>query len=149
MYLEVYLVVVCMWKIQALVNYMHHFIFCKKDTYILNDEVLFNKNFALDNFLEVGTVNKLDFNYEDSILNLITSSNQLISENLINFTGTFTGSIYCSSGSVSGIINCISIGQPEEFVNRVSIIDDYENVVTDDLDNPTYISTPEDFYYFT
>lgn len=97
---------------------MHHFIFCKKDTLILNDEVLFDKNFSLDKFLEIGAVSKLDFNYEKSNLQSIFS-NKLISENLINFTGNFTGSIHCASGSVSGIINCVSINQPVEFVSRL------------------------------
>lgn len=131
------------------VNYMHHFIFCKKDTYILNDEILFNKNFSLDGFLELGSVNKLDFNYEDSVLQFISSSNQLISENLINFTGDFTGSINCSSGSVNGIINCVSVGQPGGICEPIRVVDDFGNIITDDFGNFIYISAPEDFYYFT
>ena len=128
---------------------MHHFIFCKKDTYILNDEILFNKNFSLDGFLEIGSVNKLDFNYEDLVIQSISSSNKLISENLINFTGDFTGSIHCASGSVNGIVNCISIGQPGGICGPVLLVDDLGNPLINDLNNFIYSSAPEDFYYFT
>lgn len=127
---------------------MHHFIFCKKDTYILNDEALFNKNFSLDGFLELGSVNKLDFNYEDYVLQSMSSSNQLISENLINFTGNFTGSINSSSGSVNGILNCVSIGQPGGICEPVLSVDDNGTPITDDFGNLIYISSPEDFQYF-
>ena len=128
---------------------MHHFIFCKKDAYILNDEILFNKNFSLDSFLEIGSVNKLDFNYEDLVIQSISSSNKLISENLINFTGDFTGSIHCASGSVNGIVKCVSIGQPGGICEPILAVDDLGNPLIDDLNNFIYISAPEDFYYFT
>lgn len=129
------------------VKYMHHFIFCKKDTLILNDEVLFDKNFSLDKFLEIGAVSKLDFNYEKSNLQSIFS-NKLISENLINFTGNFTGSIHCASGSVSGIINCVSINQPGGICEPVNSVDDNGNIITDENGDTIILTGPEDFYYF-
>lgn len=86
---------------------MHHFIYPDKDTYITNRYGLDDKNFGIDELLQVGTLNKpigitsftKNYYYDD----------QIFSGNSVTlFTGTFIGSIAGtfadSSGTISGSI---------------------------------------------
>ena len=115
---------------------MHHFIFCKKDTLIYNEEYLRSKNFGLDHYVEIGCVNKLDRTFKTSSLVLRNNSVELMSGYVQNFNGTFTGSIYCSTGSINGtvICNCDPTGITDEFND--SMIDDFGNII--------YLIPPED-----
>jgi len=84
---------------------MHHFIFPTKDTYITNRSGFDDKNFGIDELLQVGTKNvpqrvlspTRDYVYVDAIFQ---------GQGLTYFTGIFTGSfdgnIVFSSGSISG-----------------------------------------------
>jgi len=84
---------------------MHHFIYPSKDTYVTNRSQLEDKNFGIDEILQVGTKNTpvetsnptKDYIYTDVIFN---------GQGVSYFTGTFSGSLHgtvaFASGSISG-----------------------------------------------
>lgn len=113
---------------------MHHFIFCKKDSLIYNDEELRSKNFGLDSYIEIGCVNKLSRTFKTS--SLVDASDELVIRYIKNFTGTFTGIIYCSTGSISGSVNCNC--------DPTRIVDDFNNYIIDDSDNFIWLIPPEE-----
>ena len=115
---------------------MHHFIFCKKDSLIYNDESVSSKNFGLDPYIEVGCVNKLSRTFKTSSLTLIDEPDELINRYVHDFTGTFRGNIYCSSGSISGSVNCNC--------DPTRIIDEFDDSMIDDSDNLIWSIPPED-----
>ena len=83
---------------------MHHFIYPSKDTYISNRTNYDDKNFGIDELLQVGTANTIvrtlsstkDYSYVDVIF---------VTQTVQSFTGTFTGSF---SGTVSSSLGTIS-----------------------------------------
>ena len=89
---------------------MHHFIYPTQDTYITNRTGLEDKNFGIDEILQVGTSNLIQktlsatklYYYTDTLFN---------SQGFSNFNGVFTGSF---SGTVNWITGSIS-GSDMEF----------------------------------
>jgi len=83
---------------------MHHFIYPAKDTYITNREGLDDKNFGIDEILQVGTSNVAvrtrsetqTFSYTNAIFN------QSVTYFTGFFTGSFTGTVADINGSISG-----------------------------------------------
>jgi hypothetical protein len=83
---------------------MHHFIYPSKDTYITNRSNYEDKNFGIDELLQVGTANTIvrtlsstkDYVYTDVVFN---------TQGVTSFTGTLTGSF---SGTVSSSYGTIS-----------------------------------------
>lgn len=127
---------------------MHHFIFCQKDTFIYSEETARNKNFGLSPYVEVGCVNKLSRTFRTaSIVTTTLSSNELINRYVRNFTGNFTGSIYCATGSVSGSLNCDSSGFGGT-CGPVGVIDEFGNIITEDDGDVVWISVDSDFFVF-
>lgn len=84
---------------------MHHFIFPSKDTYITNLNGLENKNFGIDEILNVArqsyTTNSINKYQSASI-----SSSGTFLENLVNFTGSVD--VFFSGSTVNTIISDIS-----------------------------------------
>ena len=115
---------------------MHHFIFCKKDTLIYNDESIRSKNFGLDPYLEIGCVNKLDRTFKTSSLVLRDNAVELMSGYVQHFNGTFSGSIYCSTGSISGSVNCNC--------DPTRMVDEFNDSMIDDSGNFIWLIPPED-----
>jgi hypothetical protein len=84
---------------------MHHFIYPSKDTYITNRDGLDDKNFGIDEILQVGTSNVAvrtrnetqEFSYTDAIFNNLTTTYFTGF-----FTGSFTGTVANTNGSISG-----------------------------------------------
>jgi hypothetical protein len=84
---------------------MHHFIYPSKDTYITNRNGVDDKNFGIDEILQVGTSNVAvrtlnptkTFSYTDAIF-----SNQNVTYFTGIFTGSFTGTVSFINGSISG-----------------------------------------------
>jgi len=84
---------------------MHHFIFSSKDTYITNQTGLEDKNFGIDELLQIGTRNVVQ-----RVLN--PTKNYYYTNELFNnsgfgkftgvFTGSFGGTVDNSYGSISG-----------------------------------------------
>lgn len=84
---------------------MHHFIYPERDTFITNRDGFADKNFGIDEILQIGTTNKAvaylsptkDYFYTDVIFK---------GNPVQNFTGRFTGSIggtiAFSNGTISG-----------------------------------------------
>lgn len=106
---------------------MHHFIFCKKDSLIYNDESIRSKNFGLDPYIEIGCVNKLSRTFKTSSLTLMNEPDELINRYVYDFTGTFRGNIYCSTGSISGSVYCNC--EPTNLIE-----DDGDQLIEDDGD---------------
>ncbi len=106
---------------------MHHFIFCKKDSLIYNDESIRSKNFGLDPCIEIGCVNKLSRTFKTSSLILMNEPDELINRYVYDFTGTFRGNIYCSTGSISGSVYCNC--EPTNLID-----DDDDQLIEDDGD---------------
>lgn len=83
---------------------MHHFIYPSKDTYISSRPGFPEKNFGIDELLQVGTSNVIvrsisptkDYSYTNVIFS---------NYNVENFTGNFTGSI---KGNVSNLTGSLS-----------------------------------------
>jgi len=94
------------------------------------------KNFALDPYIEVGAINKLIIGYITASVARTSGSNQLVSSRMDNFTGTFTGSIDCATGSVNGFILCDQIVAVE-----FDLVDDSENQMIDDSENTLIVSS--------
>lgn len=84
---------------------MHHFIYPAKDTYITNRNDMDDKNFGIDEILQVGTSNVTvrtlsptkTFSYNNSIF-----ANQTVTYFTGFFTGSFTGTVASISGSITG-----------------------------------------------
>jgi hypothetical protein len=84
---------------------VHHFIFPVADTYITNRVELDDKNFGIDEILQVGTSNVAvrtlnqtkTFTYTDTIF-----SNQKVTYFTGIFTGSFTGTVSFIDGNISG-----------------------------------------------
>lgn len=84
---------------------MHHFIYPAEDTYISNRSGYEDKNFGIDEILQIGTTNipqrvysaTKDYSYTD----VLFSTQQVTSFTGI-FTGSFSGTVYYASGSISG-----------------------------------------------
>lgn len=84
---------------------MHHFIYPAKDTYITNRTNSDDKNFGIDEILQVGTDNTVvrtlsstrNFLYVNAIFN-----HQSVQFFTGIFTGSFSGSVGFASGSISG-----------------------------------------------
>ncbi len=84
---------------------MHHFIYPIKDTYVTNRPNYADKNFGIDELLQVGTANVVirtlsytkDFGYTDAIFD-----DQIVSSFTGTFTGSFGGTVSSSLGFVSG-----------------------------------------------
>ena len=115
---------------------MHHFIFCKKDSLIYNDESVSSKNFGLDPYIEVGCVNKLSRTFKTSSLVLMGNSNELIARYVHNFNGIFTGALFCSTGSISGSVNCNC--------DPTRIVDEFNDSMIDESGNFIWLIPPED-----
>lgn len=83
---------------------MHHFIYPSKDTYITNQSELDNKNFGLDEILQIGTSNVIKRTLND--IKIFYYSNEIFNNHgFNNFTGILTGSF---GGSASYVIGTIS-----------------------------------------
>lgn len=84
---------------------MHHFIYPSKDTYISNRTDVDDKNFGIDEILQIGTSNiavrTLNSTKTFSYLNSIFA-NQTVTYFSGTFTGSFTGTVAFISGSISG-----------------------------------------------
>ena len=84
---------------------MHNFIYPSKDTYITNLDGLEDKNFGIDEILQVGTKNTplqtlsptKDYVYSNIIFN-----SQGVTYFTGIFTGSFGGSVAYSDGNISG-----------------------------------------------
>lgn len=83
---------------------MHHYIYPAKDTYITNRSGYSDKNFGIDEILQIGTsnvtVSELSQTREYEYTNQIFTSTRVQ-----NFTGTFTGSLLGSASFASGSIS--------------------------------------------
>lgn len=83
---------------------MHHFIYPTQDTYVTNRSGLVDKNFGIDEILQVGTSNIVqrvlnatkDYYYVNEVFN---------GQGFGNFTGIVTGSFGGSSSFATGIIS--------------------------------------------
>jgi len=83
---------------------MHHFIYPTQDTYVTNRSGLVDKNFGIDEILQIGTSNVIqrvlsttkDYYYANEIFN---------SQGFSNFTGIVTGSFGGSSSFSTGTIS--------------------------------------------
>lgn len=83
---------------------MHHFIYPSKDTYITNRTGLEDKNFGIDEILQIGTKNipqrilnaTKEYSYIDTIFT---------NQGFLDFTGVFTGSLAGSSSFANGTIS--------------------------------------------
>lgn len=137
---------------------MHHFIYPSKDTYITNRAGYADKNFGLNEVLQLGTINKpvrylsptKDYVYTNVIFN---------SQHVDNFTGIFTGSLEGTSsfsGSLVGFSGCLTgtgsgvdtrneqsyITQTSQFADRsllkfdLSIIS--QSIVNGSITNPKF-----------
>lgn len=84
---------------------MHHFIFPSKDTYITSRPGYSDKNFGIDEILQVGTTNTsvltLNQSKNYSYVNATFATTPLEYFTGI-FTGSFAGTIAYSTGSISG-----------------------------------------------
>lgn len=84
---------------------MHHLIFPSQDTYITNTVGSSNKNFGIDEILQVGTSNvparilsqTKDYSYNNAIFN-----HQQVDFFTGIFAGTLTGTVIYATGSLSG-----------------------------------------------
>lgn len=83
---------------------MHHFIYPSKDTYITNRSGYEDKNFALDELLQVGTINQAiiytsatkDYGYTNQIFS---------SYHADSFSGSFTGSLEGTASFIYGTMS--------------------------------------------
>jgi len=84
---------------------VHHFIYPAEDTYISNRSGYEDKNFGIDEILQIGTTNipqrvysaTKDYPYTNAIFN-----NQQVTYFTAIFTGSFSGTVDFASGSISG-----------------------------------------------
>lgn len=125
---------------------MHHFIFCQKDTFVYSEETARRKNFGMTPYIEVGCINKLSRTFRTSSLGTSALSSELVNRYVVNFNGSFTGSIYCATGSVSGSVNCGS--SAGGICGAVGIVDEFGNIITEDDGDVLFISVDEDFFVF-
>ena len=89
---------------------MHHFIYSSQDTYITNRTNLENKNFGIDEILQIGTNNSIQRILSSASLYYYTNE-VFSSQGFSNFNGIFTGSV---GGTVNWIVGSIS-GSDVEF----------------------------------
>jgi hypothetical protein len=102
---------------------MHHFIFPSKDTFITNRPTLDDKNFGIDEILQIGTTNKAvrtlsptkNYIYSDIVFN-----NQSVQLFTGIFTGSFGGTVVYSSGSMSGSNLIFTASYYSGSINNVS-----------------------------
>jgi hypothetical protein len=127
---------------------MHHFIFCQKDTFIYSEETARRRNFGLDGYVEIGCVNKLSRTFRTASQSSTVLSSELINRYVQNFNGSFSGSIYCATGSVSGSVNCDGATSPGGICAPLGIVDEFGNIIMEDDGDPAYISVDEDFFVF-
>lgn len=84
---------------------MHHFIYPSKDAFITNRITLGDKNFGVDEILQIGTTNEPTRVLATS-KNYVYTSQVFSSYNATSFTGIFTGSfggtIAFANGNISG-----------------------------------------------
>jgi hypothetical protein len=83
---------------------MHHFIYPSKDTYITNRPTLDDKNFGVDEILQIGTANTL-VRTLSSTKSYVYTNLYLDRQSIPSFTGTFTGSF---GGTVANGVGTIS-----------------------------------------
>lgn len=84
---------------------MHHFIYPERDTYITNRVGYTDKNFGIDELLQIGTTNKAvaylsptkDYFYTDVVFN-----GQGVQYFTGRFTGSFGGTVAFSKGTIVG-----------------------------------------------
>jgi hypothetical protein len=127
---------------------MHHFVFSHKDSFVYSEEVARKRNFGLDKFVEVGCVNKLSRTYRTASLAPSSLSAEFINRYVINFNGSFTGSICLASGSVSGSLNCNGYLSPGGICAPLGIVDEFGNLVIEDDGDFSALSFAEDFFVF-
>lgn len=127
---------------------MHHFVFSHKDSFVYSEEVARKRNFGLDKFVEVGCVNKLSRTYRTSSLAPSSLAVELINRYVINFNGSFTGSISFASASVSGSVNCNGYLSPGGICAPLGIVDEFGNFLIEDDGDTVELSFTEDFFVF-
>ena len=127
---------------------MHHFVFSQKDSFVYSEEVARKRNFGLDKFVEVGCVNKLSRTYRTTSLLPIEPSNELVNRYVVDFHGSFTGSMSCSSGSVSGSLNCNGYLSPGGICAPLGVVDEFGNLLIEDDGELIRLTFDSDFFVF-
>lgn len=91
---------------------MHKFIYSSEDSFIWNYSNYLDKNFGLDEILEIESSRKSVRSFISSSLTYVDKT--LININVINFNGTVTGSIV-GTGSISASLSgCCDMSYTEE-----------------------------------
>jgi hypothetical protein len=83
---------------------MHHFIYPSKDTYITNKDGFSDRNFGLDEQLQIGTSNEIlrKISYTTSVT---LNTHYFTGYTIYNFTGLFVGSFNGIADNVKGTIS--------------------------------------------